>query len=62
MVALGADYLTEVAGVYTPILASGTTPKNSGVVIPNITDKFSGAAPDRGALIDGRPIPVYGQR
>ena len=44
----------------TPILAAGTAPKNSGVAIPNISDGFSGAAPDRGAIIAGRPIPQYG--
>jgi hypothetical protein len=32
------------------------------VTIPNITDQFSGSAPDRGAIIGGRGIPVYGDR
>jgi len=59
-VTLGADYHTEVTGTYTPILSPGTAPKNSGAVIPNITDGFSGGAPDRGAIIAGRPIPQYG--
>jgi len=59
---LGSNYLTKVNEAYTPILAAGTTPKNSGTVIPNITDGFSGAAPDRGAIIEGRSIPVYGDR
>jgi hypothetical protein len=45
---------------FTPILKPGTAPKNSGAVIPNVTDGFSGAAPDRGAIIEGRPIPQYG--
>jgi hypothetical protein len=31
-------------------------------VIPNITDGFSGAAPDRGAVIAGRPVVAYGDR
>jgi hypothetical protein len=59
---LGVDYHTEVLTAYTPILAPGTTPKNSGVVIPNITDGFTGGAPDRGAIIEGRPIVQYGDR
>jgi hypothetical protein len=58
----GADYLMNVAGAYTPVLSRGTAPANSGVVIPNINDNFSGGAPDRGAIIDGRPIPQYGDR
>jgi hypothetical protein len=61
-VTLGADYSTEVMGPYTPALSAGTAPKNAGVVIPNITDGFSGAAPDRGAIIEGRTPPVYGDR
>ena len=51
----------EFTGTFMPILAPGT-PKNSGVVIPNITDGFSGGAPDRGAIIEGRTPPVYGDR
>jgi hypothetical protein len=58
----GADYHGEVTVSYTPILRPGTAPKNSGVVIPNITDGFAGGAPDRGAIIEGRPIPQYGDR
>jgi hypothetical protein len=61
-VILGTDYRTEITTAYTPVLATGTAPKNSGVPIPNITDGFSGAAPDRGAIIEGRPIPQYGDR
>jgi hypothetical protein len=61
-VTLGTDYRTEVTDAYTPALAPGATPKNSGVVIANITDHFSGAAPDRGAIIAGRAIPAYGDR
>jgi hypothetical protein len=59
-ITLGADSLTEITATYTPTLRAGTAPKNSGVAIPNITDGFSGAAPDRGAIIEGRPIPQYG--
>jgi hypothetical protein len=59
-VTLGANSISEVTATYTPELSGGTAPKNSGVVIPNITDGFSGAAPDRGAIIAGRLIPTYG--
>jgi hypothetical protein len=61
-ITLGPDYHTEVTAPYTPILLPGSAPKNSGVVIPNITDGFTGGAPDRGAIIEGRPIPQYGDR
>ncbi len=61
-ITLGSDYHTQVFMLYTPSLASGTAPKNSGAVIPNITDGFSGSAPDRGALIAGVPSPVWGDR
>ena len=54
--------LTEVTGTYTPTLAGGTAPKNSGAVIPNITDGFTGTSPDRGALISGRDLPAWGDR
>jgi len=33
-----------------------------GVVLPNINDGFTGAAPDLGALEAGKPVPVYGPR
>ena len=61
-VILGVDYRSEVTASYTPGLAPGTAPKNSGVVIPNITDGFDGDAPDRGAVIAGRLAPLYGDR
>jgi hypothetical protein len=59
-ISLGAESLTEVTATFTPVLRAGTSPKNSGVRIPNVTDGFSGTAPDRGAIIEGRPIPQYG--
>lgn len=61
-ITMGSNALTEVTATYTPVLAAGSTPKNSGAAIPNITDGFSGAAPDRGAIISGRGIPSYGDR
>ena len=59
---LGANAMTEVVESYTPQLATGTTPKNSGVIIPNITDGYIGTAPDRGGLIGGRPLPAWGDQ
>jgi hypothetical protein len=63
-VTLGSDYHTEFTTTPYPamVLSPGSAPKNSGVAIPNITDGFSGGAPDRGAIIEGRPIPQYGDR
>lgn len=61
-VMLGDDYRAEVTGTYVPVLSDGTAPKNTGAIIPNVTDSFSGALPDRGAIITGRAIPEYGDR
>jgi chitodextrinase len=61
-VTLGADYHTEVVDTYLPTLSAGTSPKNSGAVIFGVTDGFSGGAPDRGAVIEGRPVVAYGDR
>lgn len=61
-IAIGNSYYNRVTGVYTPVLSNGTAPRGSGVVIPNITDGYSGSAPDRGAIITGRPLPFYGDR
>lgn len=62
LVTLGSDYKTEVIQKYVPTLAPGTLPKNSGTVIPNITDGYTGSAPDRGAVISGRSLSVWGDR
>lgn len=43
-------------------LKPGATPVDRGVVLPNVTDGFSGAAPDIGALELGAPAPHYGPR
>lgn len=60
--ALGANSAAEVTATYTPALSGGSAPKNSGVAIPNITDGYTGAAPDLGAVIEGRNVPFYGDR
>jgi hypothetical protein len=61
-IVLGANYRSRVTTLYTPILSPGSAPANNGVVIPNVTDGFSGAAPDRGAIITGRSLPQWGDR
>ena len=43
-------------------LKPGSAAVDRGTVLPNVTDGFSGAAPDLGALEVGRPRPVYGPR
>ena len=35
---------------------------DAGTVLPGITDGYTGAAPDLGALEAGQPLPVYGPR
>ena len=43
-------------------LASGSPAIDAGAVIPNVTDGFTGAAPDLGAWEVGCPTPLYGVR
>jgi hypothetical protein len=57
---LGDDYLTEFTLDPIPELLKGSSARNAGVVIPNITDWFKGNAPDMGAIIEGRKIPRWG--
>jgi hypothetical protein len=59
-VTLGGTHLTRVTITQVPTLAAGAAMRNTGVAIPNITDGFSGAAPDMGAVISGRPAVAYG--
>ncbi|UXI70561.1 chondroitinase-B domain-containing protein [Tahibacter amnicola] len=59
-VTVGANHLVEVTTLHVPALAAGSSPKNAGIAIPNITDGYSGAAPDMGAVIAGRALPGYG--
>lgn len=43
-------------------LQPGSAPVDRGVPLPNITDGFSGKAPDLGAFESGQPVPHYGPR
>jgi hypothetical protein len=43
-------------------LKRGSAATDKGVVLPNITDGFTGKAPDLGAYETGRPLPQYGPR
>jgi hypothetical protein len=43
-------------------LKPGSAAVDKGVVIPNVTDGYTGAAPDLGAYEFGKPIPHYGPR
>ena len=61
-IVLGATHHTEITTPYIPTLAAGAALKNSGTPIVGITDGFSGTAPDRGAIISGRQVPVWGDR
>ncbi len=56
-----ATYMTQV----TPTdgrLASASDALDHGMVLPNVTDGFQGAAPDLGAQETGCPVPIYGVR
>lgn len=52
----------QVTKPIVPKLADGAKPREAGVAIPGITDGFKGKAPDMGAIITGRPLPVWGDR
>ena len=43
-------------------LKPGSAAVDRGVAMPNVTDGFTGQAPDLGALEVGQPMPVYGPR
>ncbi len=43
-------------------LRPGSAAIDKGMVIPTITDGFTGQAPDLGALEFGQPVPHYGPR
>jgi hypothetical protein len=43
-------------------LKAGAAPVDRGVVLPTVTDGFSGRAPDIGALESGQPLPHFGPR
>jgi len=43
-------------------LKPGSAAVDRGTVLPNVTDRFGGKAPDLGALESGAPVPRYGPR
>jgi hypothetical protein len=43
-------------------LRSGSAAQDAGMVLPNVNDDYSGAAPDLGAYEIGKPAPHYGPR
>ena len=61
-VTMGNSYVTEITTPYSPALTPGSIPSGAGVAIPGITDGFSGAAPDIGAIIAGIGPPTWGDR
>lgn len=61
-VTLGANYLWEVTTAFNLALPPSEGAARPGYVIPNITDGFSNATPDRGAVIAGRSVPTWGDQ
>ena len=43
-------------------LKPGSAAVDRGIALPNVTDGFTGMAPDLGALELGAPVPHYGPR
>lgn len=61
-VTLGANGGVKYTNYATNLALAAGTSKNTGVVIPNITDGYSGALPDRGGVIAGRAAVLYGDQ
>lgn len=61
-VTLGESHLDQVKTRPMPSLEPSSPARSAGVALPNITDGFSGSAPDMGAIIEGRPIPSWGAK
>ena len=64
---LNAKDLTKIRNLYKAedfdfSLKPGSAAVDRGAVIPNVTDGYSGGAPDLGALDQGKPAPQYGPR
>jgi hypothetical protein len=59
-ITLGADTTTQYVGQLDATFAAGSAARNAGVVLPGITDGFSGSAPDIGCVISGRAPVEYG--
>ena len=43
-------------------LKEGAVAVDAGTLLPNVTDGFTGPAPDLGAYEYGKPLPHYGPR
>ena len=54
-------HIYPVAG-YDFRLKPSSKAVDAGCVLPNITDNFSGKAPDLGAVESGHQLPIYGRR
>lgn len=59
-ITFGTDYQTEYTGTLDLTLAGGASELGAGVVLSGITDGFTGAAPDIGAVISGRAVALAG--
>lgn len=60
IITMPTDYTTEYIGSMDFTLASDASVRNVGVTIPGVTDGFTGSAPDIGAVISGRGVPIVG--
>ena len=55
-------YVSKSMNANTFWFSPGSAAIDAGTVLPGITDGYTGAAPDLGALEAGQPLPVYGPR
>ena len=63
----GAPVKSDPTRLYRPedydfSLMANSAAVDAGMVLPGITDGYTGNAPDLGALEFGSPVPTYGPR
>jgi len=56
-----ASYTTTLAP-QDATLDTASSAIDRGIVLPNVSDSFTGSAPDLGALERGCPLPIFGVR
>ena len=59
-ISLGANYTTRYDGHVDATLDAASSAKGAGVAIPGVTDGYTGAAPDIGAVIAGQSFGAVG--
>jgi hypothetical protein len=59
---VGPTTHTTAVSATVPTLGAASPALDRGMLLPNIDDNFTGAAPDLGAIESGCDVPIYGPR